>query len=654
MQLPGYAGSILFVNLTDGSYTKEPLDAEMTHTFIGGAGISSKLAYDLIPPNCDPLSAENAIIIGTGPFNGTMIPGASELMIIYKSPLNGSFPYSSGGGRFSHMIKSAGYDQVVLTGRSSKPVYLVIGDQSVELIDASDLWGRDSFETTDELRKRHEPCSVIPIGQAGENLVAISVSQIVKGGTVGSGGLPAVMGSKNLKAIVAVQGNVGIRIADPRRLHRLVDEILENVASYHRRDEMLLGGSMSMTKDWVGPGIPLRCSTVLESYSPNTGDIQAQIYDLHVQARKRIACATCPIGDKDRIDFKEKDLVVYDTAIMTDMAIMAASPFGHSSAQSAPEIYADALRYFDLSNRYGVDRVYSFRGLVDFIVTLYEEGVIDKNDTGGLELNREMGTILELLRMVTFREGIGDIIADGIGEAVNRIGRGADKYARNVVKGQYPFSDPRVGVFGPMEFASLVYPGRVMGFAGATGAFAYNPGWPIDQIRKQVQRCGIDNDVLDQICNEESLNLGRMVKHGEEFFILFNMLGMCYRIYISRFQNLGLVAQLYSAVTGVEVTLGDLKLAGERVWNIWRTLNYRAGFDRKDDQPPEVWFEPLKSEREEFHLTDYFQRKRLGREDVDGMLDEYYEEHGWEKERGIPTIDKLNELGLANMASDIE
>lgn len=182
MATPGYAGSILYVDLTAKSVREEALDTEMARTYLGGAGIIGRLAYDLIDPAIDPLTPASTIIMGTGPFNGTMIPGSSELMVLYKSPLSGAFPYSCGGGRFSHFLKSCGYDYVVITGRSEKPVYLKINDENVQLCDAGDLWGQDSIETADELRRRHEPCRVIHIGPAGENLVAISVAQIDKGG----------------------------------------------------------------------------------------------------------------------------------------------------------------------------------------------------------------------------------------------------------------------------------------------------------------------------------------------------------------------------------------------------------------------------------------------------------------------------------------
>ncbi len=652
MGLPGYAGNILYVNLTSGSIRKEPLDAEMAKTYIGGAGINNKLAYDLIPPDAEPLSPENAIILGTGPFNGTMIPGSSEIMTIYKSPLNGAFPHSNGGGNFSHFFKSSGYDHLVITGRSDKPVYLKIHDEDVELCDASDLWGTDVFEVTDELRRRHEPCSVIPIGQAGENMVNISVTQIDKGGSVGSGGLCAVMGSKNLKAMVAVRGTRGITIADPRRLQRLVDEILARVKDYHLRDEMMHGGAMTMTAGWVPEGALARNSSVLMPYPSDIKEIQAEIYELHKRSRKKIACITCPMSDKDRIDLAERGMVIYDSAVFAEGAIMTTSPaFGHRAESSPLDRYADALRFFDVVNRYGIDRVYSFQGLIDFVVTLYEEGIISKEDTGGMELNREFDTLLKLTKMTAFREGFGDILADGVVGAARRIGKGADKYIQNVIKGQFIFLDPRLSGLGPMQFEMLVYPGRSLGVAAAMGAPSYSPGWPLKELVKQAERCGVPEEAIGRIFTDNSFNVGRLAKHGEDFFNLFDMFGQCHRLYISRFYSMEILAGLYSAVTGIEVTPTDLKAASERVWNLWKVLNYRAGFDRKDDEPPEIWFQPLKGVDKEYILKDYFGTTPLTKKDLGCLLDDYYDERGWDKKTSLPTAKKLKELGLDSLVS---
>ena len=650
MGLPGYAGNILYVDVTSGSARKEPLDADLVRTYIGGAGINNKLVYDLIPPDVEALSPQNAIIMGTGPFNGSTIPGSSELMTVYKSPLNNSFPHSNGGGYFSHFLKSSGYDHLVITGCSEKPVYLKIQDDDVALCDASDLWGKDVFETTDALRRRHEPCSVIPIGQAGENLVSISVTQIDKGGTVGSGGLPAVMGSKNLKAVVAVRGTKSITVADPKRLKRLVDEILSRVKNYHLRDEMMQGGAMTMTSGWVPEGAIARASSVFSSYPPYVKELQEKIYEIHKRSRKKIACITCPMSDKDRLDLPGHSMTTYDTAILAVGALLTASPaFGHLNEGTPLDRYAHALRFFDMVNRYGIERVYSFEGLVDFAITLYEDGIITRADTGGIKLKRDFDTLMKLVQMTAFRQGFGDILADGVVAAARRIGKGAVRYVQNVIKGQFVIFDPRVSGLGPMQFEMMVYPGRALGVAAGMGAPTYSPGWPMEKLLKQAHRCGVPEEAISRIFTESTFNVGRLAKHGEDFFNLFNMFGQCHRLYISRFYSMKILAELYSAVTGIEVTPADLKLASERVWNLWKLINCRAGFNRKDDEPPEIWFQPLKGIESEYQLKDYFLSTVLHRQDVERLLDDYYDERGWDKKTSVPTAPKLKELGLNHL-----
>ncbi len=637
MGLPGYAGNILYIDLTSGRIRKEPLDSSLAKAYIGGAGINNKLAHDIIPYNVDPLSPDNAIIIGTGPFNGTMIPGSSQVMMIYKSPLNNSYYHSNGGGYFSHYLKSSGYDHLVITGQSKRPVYIKIQDDDVVLCDAGYLRGKDVFDTTDELRHIHEPCSIIPIGQAGENLVTISVTQIDKGGTIGSGGLPAIMGSKNLKAIVAARGTKSIAVADPKRLRKLTDEIWGRVKNYHLRGEMMRGGAMTMTMGWVPEGSIARSASVLMPYPPDVKELKEKIYDIHRGSRKKIACITCPMSDKDRLDLPECGIITYDTAVSAGSALMTVSPaFGHRDTGNPLTRYADALNFFDKVNRYGIDRLYSFEGLIDFVVTLYEDGIITAADTGGIELNRDYNTLMTLTNMTTLRKGFGDILADGVVAAAERIGKESDKYVRNVIKGQFIAFDPRLFGFGPMQFEAMVYPGRPLGAAAAMGAPTYSPGWPIQDIIKQAGRCGVPEKAMSRIFTGNSFNVGRLAKHGEDFFNLFNMFGQCHRLYISRFYSLNILAELYSAVTGIETSPAELKSASERVWNLWKSLNYQAGFNRKDDEPPDIWFQPLKGADRDYYLKDYFLSTGLNRLDIDRYLDDYYDEHGWDKKTGAP------------------
>ena len=657
MSMPGYAGRILYINLSSREVRKEPLDPELVERFIGGWGINLKLAYDLIPPDVDPLSPQNGIIIGNGPFVGTMIPGAGKTMITSRYPLNGAFCASAGGGQFSLMLKSSGYDHLFINGRADRPVYLRIKDEEAELCDASDLWGKDSFETVDELRLRYEPCSIIPIGQAGENLVKISVTQIDRGGTVGSGGFPAVMGSKNLKAIVAQQGTEPIRVADRAKLQKLIDDLLKRVARYHPRDEMLKGGSMAMTlgvaDNWrSAKDASIYYSNEFEPLSEQGIADLKDIYEIHKQSRRKIACSACPVSDKDRIDLTEGE---WQGKVTYDSAVMAFEVAGGKGIEG----YTNTLKEADATNRYNICRL-NFRNTLAFLTHLYQKGIITKQDTGGIELrlNMPIGTVLKLLKMTAYRQGFGSIIAEGILGAAQQIGKGAETYAQHI-KGWGFFWDPRLTTMGTMEFALLVYPPFCHVRAGGLGSAGYNPGRDTELWTKEAKREGVPSEVIETAIGPAYINVGRLTRYTEDFFSLFNLLGQCHRLYINRFYSIDLIAELYQAVTGKDKTPAELMRMGEKAWNMFKMLQVRTGFNRKDDEPPDCWFTPLKvkgieGEEVEHHLMDYCQTKVLAKEDVDSLLDEYYAERGWDIKQGIPTPQKLDKLELKELLTDAE
>ena len=636
MDLPGYAGHILYVDLTRGKVNKEPLDTGLAKEFIGGWGITNRLAYDLIPPNTDPLSPENCIIIGTGPFSGTIVPGSAELLITTRFPLNGSYATACGGGNFALMLKLSGYDCVVISGRSPKPVYLKIEDDSVELCDAQDLWGRDVFETVDELRRRYEPCSVIPIGPAGENLVKISVTSIDKGGTVGSGGLPAVMGSKNLKAIVAVQGTKGIRVADRLKLQRLVDEMLERIMSYRLRPTLLDGGFFGMTAAWtqLKSKISENCSQISLISAPD-------VKDIHYRSRKPLACASCPTADKELNRLEEgpyAGMVTY----MTHYGAM-----GTFGGTDMVEEYSRSIKFLDAANRYGIC-LFSFGIVRELMAYLYQNGTITKEDTGGVELADDFDTTMKLMKMTACREGFGDVLSEGILNAARKIGREAEDLPVHI-KGYNVFGDPRLTGMGTATVAQMVNPARCGGcasIAGSLGSASYNMGRPIEQWVKESKRIDVPEDAMERIFSPTSFNAGRLNRYAEDWYSLSNCLGRCHRLYINRFFDAQTQAQLYTAITGVETTPAELYKAGERAWNLFKLLNVRAGFSRKDDMAPEAWFKPLKGENMEFPLMDYYKTTALTKDDIDRILDAYYDERGWNLKSGTPTAEKLTELGL--------
>ncbi len=616
----GYMGRILYVDLTEGRTRTEALDPEMARSFLGGWGVNARLAWDTIPPEAEALSPENAVIIGTGPFSGTIVPGSAELSITTKLPLSGGIGTSCGGGHFSLMLKTSGYDHVVITGQAAHPVYLKIYNDDVEILPADDLWGRDTYETVDALRLRHEPSSIIPIGPAGENRVGVSMTFIDKGGSLGFGGLPAVNGAKNLKAVVARQGDRPLQVADRRRLTKAVDRMMEKVKSYRLRPKLIEGGTFAMTVEWLSA----------------MGRGSASWEDIHTAVRQALACPSCPMADKEVKRLREGEFSP-STAYMTDFMgqdeSIAATPLdNHNRAVNRVAVF----------NRFGICRI-NFNNVLDLMVSLYNQGILTKDQTGGMEINKDYDTVLKLIGMTARREGFGDIMADGPLGAAQRLGPEAEKQAIHI-KGCSPFIDPRPDSMNSMAFAQIVHPGRSNYACGGIGI--YMQGRPIEQFVHHAERTGMSDESISRTFTAESFEVPRLTKHAEDWYSLFNSLGQCHRLYIHRFHSMDYFLEFYKAITGEEIDAVELLKRGERVWNMQKMLNVRLGFGREHDAAPESWFKPMKVGATELPMMDYYKKKTITREDTERMLDEYYEARGWDRDTGAPTLEKLRSLDL--------
>ena len=615
MGIPGYAGSILYVDLTSQSTRKEPLDTELVKTLIGGYGINNKLAYDLIPEGTDPLSPENLIIIGAGPFAGTMIPGAAKVVVTTRFPVNGAFATAAGGGSFALMLKTAGYDHVVIGGQAPHPVFLRITEDGVEFCDAAHLWGKDGFETIDDLRSRYEPCSVIPIGQAGENLVRISITSVDKAGTLGRGGLPAVMGSKNLKAIVVQQGNVETSIAHRLNLQKLVDNLHERIMRWPGRQLIQDNGLMPAPPDMA---------------------------ELHQRTRRPLACPSCPLADKVMVRLSEGPYA----GLQTYMPHLGVNRF---AARSSAEAYEQSIKYIDTLNRYGLGSM-NFSHLLSVVVDLYQDGAITKEDTGGIELKNDIETALKLARMTAYREGFGEVLGEGLVETAKKLGRAAEERIVHI-KGHAIVRDPRLSSLGTMEFEEITMPRGA--HAAAAGSPSYDPGRSLNDFVRHGERMGASEEAVKRMAGPDAFNPGRYSRCSEDWYSLFNCLSLCNRAQVNRFYHVKTIADLYTAVTGINLTPAEIMKISERAWTTGKLLNVREGFNRRHDKAPEAWFKPLVREGEEYRITDYNETATLTREDVESFLDDYYDERGYDKNSGLPTRQKVEELGLESMAAGL-
>jgi aldehyde:ferredoxin oxidoreductase len=623
MNAYGYTGAILHVDLTTKKIEKRPLDLDMARQYLGGLGLNFRLGYDLIKPGIDPLSPENPIILGAGPLVGTIVPGASRVYSLTKLPTSGGWGWGGGGGmEFGCMLKNAGYDHIIIEGRSDRPVYLKVFDDDVELCDAQSLWGLGSGETVDALRKRYpRPLGVTSIGPGGENQVKFAMAFIDKLGTLGRGGLAAVMGSKNLKAIAA-KGTQGVKVADRKEFRRLFKGLYERIRKY--------------------PGLKRAHKLGFLNFMPAIPEEE------YLKIKKaRLACIGCPIGDKDLLQATEgrfKGLNMHTTSVN----IMI------------PQIYSQAHDYnacmalLNILDEHGLDMFETF-GLLEFADNLYKNGMLTKNDLGseGIDFD-DFDELAGWFDRIAMRQGFGAFLAEGFSTVMEKYSNGIDAFEPCVSKGQLAYQGIRGPVpssnFSPFEMTMAVLPRGPASAPGGSSPLYFTFERPLQWIQGHFDRMGIPRDAQERILTEKDgmvINVGRLTKYAHQFLYAMGSLGLCGRGSISRLYSNQLHAELYTAATGFETSPEELSTAIERGINLEKAANFREGFTRKDDRFPERWFEePL--------AKDYYNKVDITKEIALGQQDDYYDEMGWDQELGIPTRNKLLELGLDFVVDDIE
>jgi aldehyde:ferredoxin oxidoreductase len=640
----GYAGKELCIDLTNSIVEERPLKLDTAIKFLGGMGLQQKVLYDLLKPKIDPFSPENPIIIGAGPLTGTGAPGTSRTMATLKYPETGAIGSGSGGMRFGFMLKLAGYDHIIITGKASSPVYIKIVDDDVEICDASHLWGKDIVETTKSLWDVHGDCGVIAIGKAGEFWGKLTLAICDLGASIGRGGLGGVMGSKNLKALVA-RGTGSIKIANVKRFNKARESLFERVKRYPYHADTVRYGIMT---NWPNYRIQV-------AYTKNrTLILDPRIIDKEVGfevykklGKKAFGCPSCFIADKEIVEIpwgRFKGLKWSSPAYLNAAAL---------SVRLGLKDVGEAVKFADITDRYGIDSI-GFSDLLDFIFTLREEGTLCESDVNGLPLRREdIDVILTWLDKTAIREGFGNVIADSWQGLMNIFGEDMIKEKTEVIKGREGIWVPRITGLGTSEFAQLTYPRGPNSESGGSALYTVNQ--PIETVIRHAERMGMPKEALNRACDSPlKINIGRFVTSAEHWLALFNSLGICNRHLINRFYHINIISELYSSATGIDLSPQDLIKYSERIWNVSKMINVRETFLKKDDEPPKAWFKTiLTHEGKELYMMDYYKTKRITKEDVEQWLRDYYDERGWGTETGIPTKEKLIELGLEEMAADL-
>ncbi len=630
-----YAGNILWVDLSTGNFKKEALDIAVAEKYIGGWGMNARLAHDLIKPGMDAYDPEMPLIFGSGLLTGSPSPGSPKSFLTTKDRASGTVVTAVGSLLFGTMLKWAGYDHMIIKGKSDKPVYLKVVDDDIEICDASDLWGRDTRVTTEALKKRHgEGSSVACIGPAGEKGVPISMMFNDHPGTFGRS-FGGNLGFRNLKAIV-LSGTKGTKLADPKRFMKVVNELAERAMKDPLREKWTNQGVYFVFPLWVKAGYFSR-KNFREGFPPKEAfEVYGSEHFDKVKQRL-IGCPSCITPDKYLCKFDNHALGEFE--MMLSCPIDPAMGYG---IRNEVDDFDKACWLFAESNRLGIDAM-TLSTLISFATDLYQRGIISKEDTGGLEIKPGFETVKKLLELTAAKEGFGVYLGEGFDGMIKKFGHGEDAYH---IKGTEPDFDARANL-GVEVFGSVVNPrgAHDMPVGGLTVAKGREP----DFFKKVATKVGyVPEEATDRVFEESGFNVARLTAHYENWATILNCLGVCFRMQNSSLYNTKVAAELYSAGTGIEKEPTDLLKDAERAYNVYKMINAREGFDRTDDRFPERWFQPLKlpHKDEEMVLTDYFDRKKLTREDVEKLLDDYYEEKGWDVKKGTPTREKLEELGL--------
>ena len=619
----GWSGKILQVDLTNGTIREKEISEELKSGYTGGAGINARLLYDALRknPEIDPLSPENPLIFGFGILVGTSFPCSSRMTITAKSPLTRIFGDSNGGGTFPARVKQAGYDHIVFRGKAAKPVALHIEKgKTPELVDATDLWGLDTYATDEKIQEKYGECETARIGPAGENLVRYAniCNSSKRVGFNGRAGMGCVMGSKNLKAII-VKADGTVPVADTAAFDGLVKRY---------RDIWGKGPALFAHKEYGSLMLIAQNSdqTRIKNQQVRITPEQLESYDIVnlVENYKagQTGCYRCPVACTQKWEVKEGPFKGEKSDKLE---------FGHYT-NMAPLLgvfdFPSLVHISDLVNRAGMDCI-QFGWNLAMAMECYQRGIIGTEDTGGIHLEwGDIQVISDMIKSVTKREGFGNILAESMPEAVSRIGSEAKEYGFHTKGQSFSYNCNQVIA---LSLASSV----------ATRGADHLKGHPFPAmigLQEMLERIFGKDLPEGMLEHSNPVAKGRVVWWSENYKMLMDSLGICFIPMVGcdvfgdphiLFEEMG---EIYQAATGRDpATLFE---SAERAYQVEKCFNALLGISKKDD---------------------YRQGTRRGENDPihhPGMLEEYYHYRGCSTD-GLPTKKRLLEIGLSDVAEDL-
>jgi len=625
--LGGYAGKILVVNLSKGSIEETVLPEKTYRAFIGGYGLGIRILYERMKPGVDPLGPDNMLGFVAGALTATSVPGSGRYGVVTKSPLTGCWCESNGGGTFGPELKTAGYDAIFFKGISPTPVYLLVKDGETKLMDASGCWGKDTYETDDFIhREAGDPkVKIAAIGPSGEakSLLAGIVNE--KGRIAARGGVGAVMGSKNLKAVGVKGGIKKIEVADRPKLKELEARYLSIIKSSEFAQGLSAagtGGALSFLVSIGDSPVKNWRATGLESM-PTAANLDSGNMDKY--KKNDYACRACPIRCGAVIEQKNGPFSIQGEMHRPEYETLAA--LGNLLFNDNLE---SVIKANDICNRYGIDTI-STGATIALAMECYENSLITAEDADGLELAwGNADSVVALTEKIAKREGFGVVLADGPMKAAERIGKGSEKFAMAVRGKGMAFHDPRMSPAGGTAFISDANPGHHMN----------------SQITGMLENgVSIGNDPALQAPKLKLFadfdKKGSMYSIGAAYHQLLDSSGMC-ALYTVNTPPPEL-AELIASVTGWNFGWKEALKAGKRILTLRQAFNAREGLTPDQINLPErIKNESLKSGEDTLPKID-FQALREG----------FFTAMGWDAKTGIPQKQTLVDLELDSLTGDL-
>ena len=605
----GYNGKILRVNLSIGSTVTEAITEQFCRKYLGGAGFIAYFLWKELKTGIDALSPDNKLIFALGPISGLLLPGAARNCIGAKSPLTGGIAKSECGGFWAAELKRAGFDAIIIEGKAEKPVYLWVHDGEVSIRDAAHLWGKNTMETETTVREELGDTKIhlAMIGKGGENMVRYACIMEGCKDTAGRGGLGAVMGSKNLKA-VAVRGHNLPRVANPEKVKEIRQRM---VANKHPLSNFGTGGPDMLFHESSG-NLPVR--NFKAGLFPDVAKIHGGVIKDTIRIRMD-GCFACHVRCKKVVKFDEPFRVDPEYG----------GPEYETLAAFGPDCGINDLKSIvkanERCNAYSIDTI-SAGSTIAFAMECFEKGWLTIKDTEGLELkwgNAE--ALLEAIELIATRKGFGDFLAEGSARMARKIGRGSIDFAMQVKGLETSMHDPRIKA--NMAFGFMFSPqGPDHCGAASDGAISTEKGMGA------YHSLGFHAPFA---ANEISARKIAFYKVDTCNFASMDSLVLCMFVGYGPEGN----AELLKAVTGWDTGVAELIRIGERVLTTMRLFNLREGLTAADDMLPERFFEPK---------TDgVVSKTHLDHDKIDRVSKYFYTLMGWDA-NGVPLPEKVEEL----------